>query len=260
MFRLAFLILLVKYGSRSGIPSLEKIRKEYLGARERILPHITDTGKIIKRAIAEKKNILLEGAQATLLDIDYGTYPYVTSSNTTSGAACFLTGINPKEITRIIGVVKAYPTRVGSGPFPTQLGEKEDVKLRELGKEYGATTQRPRKCGWMDLPLLKYACDVNHFTELAITKMDILGLMPEIKMCVSYKDIGSEIGAVDFFNLSKVKPEYKSFSGWGNLERCRFKDELPKEALRYIDTIEKFVKVPIRYISIGGGRKEIINL
>lgn len=246
--------------SQSGLPTLEKIKKQYLDARERIIKHIDDTEKIVKQALARKKHILLEGAQGALLDIDYGTYPFVTSSNTTSIAACFLTGINPKEVTRIIGLVKSYPTRVGTGPFPTKLNLKDDEKLRELGKEFGATTGRPRMCGWLDLPLLKYAAEVNHLTEIALTKMDILGLMPEIKVCVAYKGVGSEIGAREFFNLSKAKPEYKNFSGWGNLEGCRFKDELPKEALRYIATIEKFVKVSIRYISIGAERKEIISL
>jgi len=246
--------------SQSGLPSLEKIKKQYLEVREIIFKHIDDTDKIIKQALARKKHVLLEGAQGALLDIDYGTYPFVTSSNTTSIAACFLTGINPKEVTRIIGLVKAYPTRVGTGPFPTKLPQKEDEKLRQFGKEFGATTGRPRMCGWLDLPLLKYAADVNHLTEIALTKMDILGLMPEIKVCVGYKGVGSEIGARDFFNLSKMKPVYKTFSGWGNLEGCRFKDELPKEALRYILTIEKFVKVPIRYISIGAERKDIITL
>ena len=246
--------------SQSGLPSLEKIKKQYLEAREIIFKHIDDTDKIIKQALARKKHVLLEGAQGALLDIDYGTYPFVTSSNTTSIAACFLTGINPKEVTRIIGLVKAYPTRVGTGPFPTKLNVKDDEKLRELGKEFGATTGRPRMCGWLDLPLLKYAAEVNHLTEIALTKMDILGLMPEIKICVGYKGVGAEVGAREFFNLSKMKPVYKTFSGWGNLEGCRFKDELPKEALRYISAIEKFVKVPIRYISIGAERKDIISL
>ena len=246
--------------SQSGLPSLEKIKKQYLEAREIIFKHIDDTDKIVKQALARKKHVLLEGAQGALLDIDYGTYPFVTSSNTTSIAACFLTGINPKEVTRIIGLVKAYPTRVGTGPFPTKLNVKDDEKLRELGKEFGATTGRPRMCGWLDLPLLKYAAEVNHLTEIALTKMDILGLMPEIKICVGYKGVGAEVGAREFFNLSKMKPVYKTFSGWGNLEGCRFKDELPKEALRYISAIEKFVKVPIRYISIGAERKDIISL
>ena len=252
--------LLAKYGKGSGISSFEKIRKEYFDAREIMFEHIDDTDKIVKQALAKKKHVLLEGAQGTLLDIDYGTYPFVTSSNTTSIAACLLTGINPKDVTRIIGLVKAYPTRVGTGPFPTKLNAKDDEKLRQFGKEFGATTGRPRMCGWMDLPLLKYAAEVNHLTEIALTKMDILGLMPEIKACVSYKGVGPELDAREFFNLSKMKPEYKNFSGWGNLEGCRFKDELPKEALRYISTIEKFVKVPIRYISIGAERKEIISL
>lgn len=252
--------LSAKYGKKFGLPSLEKIKKQYWKAREIIFKHIDDTDKIVKQALARKKHVLLEGAQGALLDIDYGTYPFVTSSNTTSMAACFLTGIHPKEVTRIIGLVKAYPTRVGTGPFPTKLNVKDDEKLREFGKEFGATTGRPRMCGWMDLPLLKYAAEVNHLTEIALTKMDILGLMSEIKVCLSYKGVGSGIGARDFFNLSKAKPEYKNFSGWGNLEGCRFKDELPKEALRYISAIEKFVKVPIRYISIGAERKEIISL
>ena len=244
--------LRIKY-PKFNFPSFEEEKKSYLDAREAVIGFIDDTNKIIKKMVSAKKSILLEGAQGTLLDIDYGTYPYLTSSNTTSMAACMLTGISPKEVNRIIAVAKAYITRVGEGPFPTEIKTKLGEKLRELGKEYGATTGRPRRCGWLDVALLKYACEINHATEIALTKVDILGMLPEVRLSEKYKE------PLGFFgDLEEAEPDYKKFEAWGKIENCRFWDELPEKARKYIDRVEKLVAVPIDIISTGGRRKEII--
>lgn len=242
------------------LPPLETIRKEYLEAREYILPYIGDTSRAIRRARAGNENIFLEGAQGTLLDVDHGTYPYVTSSNTVSAAAALLTGIPAREITSVIGVAKAYLTRVGEGPFPTEIRTKEGEKLREAGREYGATTGRPRRCGWPDLPLLRYACMVNDFTEIALTKLDILGLLDQIKVCIGYRGMEEDPDLTDLWDLDIQRPKYTNYHGWGDLSGCRFRDELPEEAARYVNAIEQYIGVRVRYISIGGKRKEIITL
>lgn len=242
------------------LPNLETVRTSYLEAREYILPYIANTTSIIRRALAKKKHVLLEGAQGTLLDVDYGSYPYVTSSNTVSMAACLLTGVPFREVRAIIGVAKAYLTRVGQGPFPTEIEGPEENVLREAGREYGATTGRPRRCGWMDLPLLRYACMVNDLTEIAITKIDILGLLNTIKICDSYKGYNREEGLADLRNLDGKMPEYITTPGWGSLAGCRFRSELPELAQDYIKKIEAYSGVRVHYISIGGKRKEIITL
>lgn len=242
------------------LPDFETIRTSYLEAREYILPYIANTTSLIRRALAKKKHVLLEGAQGTLLDVDYGSYPYVTSSNTVSMAACLLTGVPFREVRAIIGVAKAYLTRVGGGPFPTEIDGPEQNMLREAGREYGATTGRPRRCGWMDLPLLRYACMVNDLTEIALTKMDILGLLDTIKICNSYKGLNREEGLADLRNLDAKTPEYITTQGWGSLEGCRFRSELPELAQNYIKKIEAYTGVRVHYISIGGKRKEIIAL
>lgn len=242
------------------LPDFEVVKETYLEAREYILPHVASTSSVIRRALAKKKHVLLEGAQGTLLDIDYGSYPYVTSSNTTSMAACMLTGVSFREVQAIIGVAKAYMTRVGQGPFPTEINGDAEKILREAGKEYGATTGRPRRCGWLDLPLLRYACAVNNLTEIALTKMDILGLLNEIKVGSSYEGLGREDRLDDLRNLDIWKPEYIDYRGWGNLEGCRFRSELPTSAQNYLKMVEQYTSIRVRYISIGGERKEIITL
>lgn len=245
----------------NDFPVLEDIRRSYMDATEKIVPYIKDTSALIRQNLAHKKQILLEGAQGTLLDVDYGTYPYVTSSNTTSMAACLLTGISPRDVERIIGVAKAYITRVGDGPFPTEMKGKQQEELRKTGREYGATTGRPRRCGWLDLPLLRYSAEVNHLTEIALTKLDVLGTLRRIKICAAYGDSPHLLGSMDIRNLQNKKLRYQHlYDGWGDLNGIRFRDELPEQAGIYIKTIEEDVGVPIRYISIGGKRKEIISL
>ncbi len=247
-------------GNGAVMPDLETVLVSYMDARERILPFIGDTTTLLHRAIAVKKSVLLEGAQGTLLDVDYGTYPYVTSSNTVSMAAGLITAISPKDVDRIIGVAKAYMTRVGEGPFPTEIQGEANDALRIAGREFGATTGRPRRCGWLDLPLLNYAAQVNHLTEIALTKLDILGMLPEIQVCLGYKHSSKSLALQDMFELETKKPDYGSWKGWGSIEGTRFRDELPDQARAYIKMIERHVGVPIRYISIGGKRKEIISL
>lgn len=247
--------------NKNNLPVLEEIRRCYADAAEKIIPYICDTSALIRQNVSHKKQILLEGAQGTLLDVDYGTYPYVTSSNTTSMAACLLTGISPRDVERIIGVVKAYITRVGEGPFPTEIKGKLEEKIREAGHEYGATTGRPRRCGWLDIPLLRYATEVNHFTEIALTKLDVLGMLKHIKVCAAYQNTEHLLDSMDMRNLQNKKLKYEhTYDGWGDLHGIRFRDELPMQAGVYIKAIEESIGVPVRYISIGGKRKEIITL
>ena len=241
-------------------PNFESIRDSYMDAREILLPYVADTTMLIHRYMDAGKQILMEGAQGTLLDVDYGTYPYVTSSNTTSMAAVMLTGISPKDIERVIGVTKAYVTRVGRGPFPTEMNEADHWHIQNIGREFGATTGRPRRCGWLDLPLLAYAARVNHLTEIALTKLDILGTLQVVATCMSYGSKRHMLGALDIQNLEQAQPFYTSNVGWGNLEGIRFRDQLPEQALKYVRRIEDYVKVPVRYISIGGRREETISL
>ncbi len=222
---------------------------------------IGDSIRTITAALAEGRNVLFEGAQGTLLDIDLGTYPYVTSSHTTVHGIASGAGISPKKVERIIGVLKAYTTRVGEGPFPTedvgQLGEL----LRRKGMEYGATTGRPRRCGWLDLVALRYAQRVNDFTELAVTKLDVLSGLPEILVCTAYR-IGNE--RVEEFpsslmDLSHARPIYERLPGWKeDVRGIRVKEELPRAARDYLRYIEEALGVPVRLISVGPKPEETI--
>jgi adenylosuccinate synthase len=212
----------------------------------------------INKALDEGKNVILEGAQGTLLDVDHGTYPFVTSSNTIAGGACVGVGIGPKRIDKVIGVVKAYTTRVGGGPFPTELNDEMGEKIRQNGNEFGTTTGRPRRCGWLDLVMLKYAVMVNGVDEIMITKLDVLNGFNEIKVCVSYEVDGEEITEFpsDIKELEVVKLVYQSFKGWKNIEN----KNLPQEAKDYIDFISKELKTPIALVSVGPDREHTILL
>lgn len=250
----------MRYGQHFNPPPFREIREEYETMREFIIPYIGDTSRIIEKSLRKNREILLEGAQGMLLDVDYGTYPYVTSSSTTSVAACHITGISPKEVIRTIGVAKAYVTRVGEGPFPTEIKGEEGDKLRELGREYGATTGRPRRCGWLDIPLLRYAARVNHFTEIALTKLDVLGLLPIVLIGTIYRGVKGELRELQLLRLQEYEPQYRNFASWGDLRGCQFRDELPKEAKDYVKAIERYTKIPIKLISRGGARKDVIAL
>lgn len=226
-----------------------------------IRPYIADTQFILNDAVAKKKSILLEGAQGALLDIDHGTFPYVTSSNTTSGAGCTGTGIPPQKIGSVIGIVKAYTTRVGEGPFPTELLDQTGEQIREVGHEFGTTTGRPRRCGWLDLVILRYTCMINGVSEIVLTKLDVLSGLNEIKVAVAYEIDGkrAENLPLDLPRLKKAVPVYETLPGWsGDITACKSRSELPKNALKYVEYIEKKLGVPARIVSVGPKREETI--
>ena len=205
------------------------------------------------------KSILAEGAQGTMLDIDFGTYPFVTSSNTISSGACTGLGISPSSIGEVYGIFKAYCTRVGSGPFPTELDDETGAKLRETGKEYGSTTGRPRRCGWLDLPALKYAIMINGVTQLYMTKADVLSGFKKIKVCTSYKINGKEVSEIPFENDAVIEPLYTELNGWDQeIFNIKKFDKLPSELKHFIKFIERFCGVPITLISVGADRTETV--
>ena len=240
----------------------EKVVKDCLDFRKEVLPFITDTSLMINRAMEEGKEILMEGAQGTLLDVDYGTYPFVTSSSPVSGGVCTGAGIGPTRIDHILGVMKAYTTRVGEGPFPTELSGEEGAYLRETGQEFGATTGRPRRCGWLDLVVARYATRINALNALAITKLDVLDGLEEIKVCTAYryrKELIEEFPA-DPEILENCEPVYETLPGWQRStgQITRFED-LPTRARQYIEFIEEKTEVPVSLISVGARRREIIH-
>ncbi len=220
---------------------------------------ITNTQDIIHKAVKKEKPILLEGAQGTLLDWNWGTFPYNTSSDVMSIAACMFTGIPMNAVKHNIGIAKAYLTRVGEGPFPTEIFGPEGDTLRKLGKEFGATTGRPRRCGWLDLMLLRYAARINNFTSIALTKVDILGKFPVIKLGIGYKGLKRDINELDFMKLEKMEPVYRIMEGdWGNLSRFRWREEFPKTLRDYLNVIEDFIEIPVTLISTGESRGNIV--
>jgi len=243
-----------------------KIAEETAASARVIRPYIKDTRFMLNDALAKGKRVLLEGAQGGLLDVDHGTYPYVTSSNMTAGGACTGTGIPPSKIDKVVGVAKAYTTRVGSGPFPTELTDETGEKIRQKGAEFGTTTGRPRRCGWLDLVVLRYTAMLNCPDELALIKLDVLDGMKELKACTEYemegtgrktKQFPSDINA-----LAKMKPVYKSFKGWPAFDWKSVKGRkgLPKEMQEYLSFIEKETGVPIKFVSYGPAREETLVL
>lgn len=242
--------------------SSDSIFSELNSQYELISGYIVQTQYLMNQYIAEGKNVLLEGAQGALLDVDFGTYPYITSSSPTSGGACTGTGIPPTKVNGVIGIVKAYTTRVGEGPFPTELFDDTGKKIAEIGVEFGATTGRPRRCGWLDLVALKYAVIINGVTEIALTKSDVLDSFEEVKLCTHYELDSREI---DYFPsnpdvLKSVKPVYKSFKGWNeSLKGKKIFKELPENYRNYVSFIEEYINVKINYISTGPSRDEIIT-
>jgi adenylosuccinate synthase len=241
----------------------EEIYTQYLGYGEKLSKYAADTDIIINTEIEAGKNVLFEGAQGTLLDIDHGTYPFVTSSNTIAGGVCTGAGISPIRIDRIIGVMKAYTTRVGEGPFPSEIKDALGECLRQKGGEYGATTGRPRRCGWLDMVALKYAVRLNGLTGLAITKLDILDGIDRIKICTGYKHNGIiyEEFPKEIEILQNCEPIYEELDGWKEkTSGIRDFDNLPKNAKIYIHKIEKILKTEAQMISIGQGREDTILL
>jgi len=225
--------------------------------------YIDHTGRIIDRSLRSGKNVLFEGAQGTFLDIDHGTYPFVTSSNCVAGAVCTGSGIGPTRVDRVIGITKAYTTRVGSGPFPTELEDETGEELRRAGAEFGATTGRPRRCGWLDAVLLREAVTVNGLTDLAINKLDILSGFDELKICTAY-DIDGKV--TEYFPMTlgeaeRAIPIYETMPGWSeDLTKLTSLEQFPENARRYIERIEALAEIPAAVLSVGPGREETIIL
>jgi len=229
----------------------------------RLLPLAVDSGRVVWEALERGESVLLEGAQGALLDVDHGTYPYVTSSNTTAGGAAVGVGIGPTAIDAVLGVVKAYTTRVGNGPLPTEAEPKVAERIRELGGEFGATTGRPRRCGWFDAVVVRYAVRVNGLTGLAVTKLDVLDTFAEIPVCVGYKLDGETIDSMpaDLERIERVDPIYETLPGWRKqLTEARRLADLPAAARAYVDRLQDLAGAPVRYVSVGTRRDQIIEV
>jgi len=240
---------------------VSEILEEYQGYAEILRPYIADTALLLNSALDEGKTVLLEGSQGTLLDVDHGTYPFVTSSNPTAGGACTGSGIGPTKIERVIGIVKAYTTRVGSGPFPTELENEDGEKLRTIGHEYGTTTGRNRRCGWYDAPIARFAVRINGLTDFFLTKLDVLTGWREIPVCVAYEIDGKRVEEVpssqtDFHH---ARPIYEYLPGWSeDISKARSISDLPKNARDYISFLEDISGAPMSAIGVGPGRDETI--
>ena len=254
--------VLIKVFNRKGL-EVEEVLKEYLEYAEILAPYIADTGLLLNKALDAGKNVLLEGSQGTLLDVDHGTYPFVTSSNPTAGGACTGSGIGPTRISRVIGIVKAYTTRVGSGPFPTELFDEDGEKLRTIGGEIGVTTGRARRCGWYDAPIARYAVRVNGLTDFFLTKLDVLTGWEKIPVCVAYEVDGKRVEELpasqsDFHH---AKPIYEYLPGWSeNITKARTFEDLPANARAYVKYLEEISGAPMSAIGVGPGRDETIVL
>ncbi len=232
-----------------------------LSFRELLGPMMADTGMLLREALDRGEPVLLEGAQATLLDNDFGTYPFVTSSNPSVGGACVGAGIPPNLMGEVIGVTKSYTTRVGDGPMPTELFDETGETLRRVGNEYGATTGRPRRCGWLDLVAVKFSASLNGITGLALTMLDVLSWVEEVKVCVGYEIYGKKVDYLPLHqtDLHHARPLYKSLPGWGvDVTGCRRREELPEEAQNFVSFIEDEIKVPLRMISVGPERDQAV--
>ncbi len=239
---------------------LEESEKEWFEGIELMKKfRIINTEYFINRSLDEGKRILAEGAQGTMLDIDFGSYPFVTSSNTISAGACSGMGISPRKIGNVFGIFKAYCTRVGEGPFPTELSNNTGIKLRDSGHEYGSTTGRPRRCGWLDLPALKYSCMINGVTSLFMTKADVLTGFDKIKVCTSYKINNSFVEELPYDIGAEVEPVYLEMNGWKeDITGIRKYNKLPAALREYIDFIEKETGIPVNIVSVGPDRSEAI--
>ncbi len=232
-----------------------------LSFRELLGPMMADTGALLRDALSRGEPVLLEGAQGTLLDNDFGTYPFVTSSNPSVGGACVGAGIPPTLMGEVIGVTKAYTTRVGDGPFPTELLDETGETLRRVGNEYGATTRRPRRCGWLDLVAVKYSASLNGIDGLALTMLDVLSAFEEVKVCIGYEIDGERIDEFPMHqtDLHHARPVYESLPGWGvDITGCRRREELPEEAQGFVEFVETEMGIPLRMISVGPERDQAI--
>ncbi len=251
-----------------GAPlEVQGLAEQYLAYAERLRPFVTDTTSLLNEALDRNQSVLFEGAQGTMLDIDYGTYPFVTSSNATAGGACTGLGVPPTRISGVVGITKAYTTRVGSGPFPTEMPDLEAGEVRDRGKEYGAVTGRPRRCGWLDLAVLRYAVMLNGITSLVVTKLDVFDTQREIQVCVGYRRKGSPSGTGSLLrdmppaaeDFAQITPEYRTLPGWlATTEGVRDPSLLPKAAVEYLKFISGELGVEIGMISTGPERDATI--
>ena len=240
---------------------LKKIKAYLREIAKKLEPFLFNVAYYLDLEISGGRNILLEGAQGTMLDIDHGTYPYVTSSNPTVGGALIGSGIQYQKLDQVIGITKAYTTRVGEGPFPTEEHGKIADKIREIGKEYGSTTGRPRRCGWFDVELIKHSRRVNGLSCMALTKVDVFDNFDSIKVCIGYEWKGKRIDYFPSFSQDQIKPVYEEVPGWmESIKHCRKLGDLPKNTRKYIQMLEKFCSTPIKWISVGPSREETIQL
>ncbi|KWW97778.1 adenylosuccinate synthetase [Carbonactinospora thermoautotrophica] len=254
-------VLIKVYNRREII--IDQVVEEYLRYAERIRPYVADTALVLNRALDEGKVVLLEGSQGTMLDVDHGTYPFVTSSSPTAGGACTGSGIGPTKITRVIGILKAYTTRVGSGPFPTELFDEHGEFLRATGHEYGVTTGRQRRCGWFDAVIARYATRVNGLTDLFLTKLDVLTGLERIPVCVAYEVEGvrHEEMPMTQTEFHHAKPVYEYLDGWSeDITGAKSFEDLPKNAQRYVKALEEMAGAPVSAIGVGPDRDQTIQI
>jgi adenylosuccinate synthase len=250
---------------RESPPELDaaKVHQDFVALGERLKPYVHDVSLFLAEQVRRGARILFEGAQGTLLDVDHGTYPFVTSSNCVAGNAAVGSGLGPTAIDRVMGISKAYTTRVGGGPFPTELTDEVGARLRKVGDEFGATTGRPRRCGWLDGVVLRYAVRVNGLDALALTKLDVLSGLKTLQICNAYELDGRRITELpgDYEDLARVKPLYETLPGWDDkLAGVRTFDELPESAKRYVRRVEEISGVPVTCISVGADRGETVLL
>ena len=254
--------ILVKLYNRRAVP-VDLVVEEYLGYAEKLRPYVTDTVLVLNKALEENKVVLMEGGQGTLLDVDHGTYPFVTSSNPTAGGACTGSGIGPTKIDRVIGILKAYTTRVGSGPFPTELLDADGDALRRIGGERGVTTGRDRRCGWFDAPIARYATRVNGLTDFFLTKLDVLTGWEQIPVCVAYEIDGRRVEDLPYSqtDFHHATPIYENLPGWSeDITKAQTFEDLPKNAQAYVKALEEMSGAPISAIGVGPGRTETIQI
>ncbi|MDQ6687940.1 MAG: adenylosuccinate synthetase, partial [Actinomycetota bacterium] len=254
--------VLAKVYNRRAV-SVEEILEELLSYADRMRPLVADTSLLLNNALDEGRTVLFEGAQATMLDVDHGTYPFVTSSSAVAGGVCTGAGVGPTRIDRVIGVVKAYTTRVGAGPFPTELLDDDGARLWELGGEVGVSTGRNRRCGWYDAVVARYASRVNGLTEFFLTKLDILGAWRQIPVCVAYEIDGDRHDEMPMTQTQfhHAKPVYEMFPGWGeDISGCRSFTDLPGNAQAYVRALEEMSGAPFWAVGVGPGRDQSVEL
>jgi adenylosuccinate synthase len=254
--------VLVKVYNRRAV-TVDEVVDELLSYEERLAPKVTDTALLLARALDDGRTVLLEGGQATLLDVDHGTYPFVTSSNATAGGACTGSGIPPTRVERVIAVVKAYTTRVGEGPFPTELLDRDGERLRRAGGEFGTTTGRPRRCGWYDAPIARYAARVNGVTDFVLTKLDVLTGWERVPVCIAYEVEGRRVDEMPMTqtDFHHAVPVYEFLEGWdADISGARTLDDLPRATRTYVEALEQMSGARISAIGVGPGRDAIIRV